>query len=447
MAVQAARRGRRGVAFRLAAVVVAAAVGLGIVETTKALSSPSEPSRPRPPAELAGMRLHMHGDQPHYHEVADTAGTKKLTKAERLARKARGLVFDGLRRVDREHPCRSGYVINTGKDSDRCSHGPDAAPEGVDVRVRPSAEELATTTSAAASDTGADALPCYGDGVTGPRVQAIYTHAADVPDRFGEIGALIPRWAARVDAVFSRSAAETGGTRHVQWVTNAGCSLSVVSVELSATGDDSLDNTISELTAKGFNRTDRKYLIWADAARYCGVGEILNDDSPAASNRNNFGPSFARVDASCWGQVNSVEAHELMHTLGGVQLSAPRSTGAWHCTDENDRMCLAEGSAPLAFNCPSTHETLFDCGNDDYYNTAPAAGSYLASHWNTANSSFLSASTPEACSFTSVVSETATKEKTKKRAGRKRHRRHRGQAADTATVAATACLPTTAFSS
>jgi hypothetical protein len=252
---------------------------------------------------------------------------------------------------------------------------------------------------------------------------------------------MFPEWAARVDAVFAQSAAETGGKRHVRWVTNADCTLNVTSVKVSATGDDSLNDTISELKAQGFSRTDRKYLVWADAGRYCGIGEVRNDDSAGAGNQNNFGPSFARVDSACWGRDASVEAHELMHTLGGIQNSAPHSTGGWHCADENDRMCLADSSAvALSFPCPSAHENLFDCGHDDYFSTAAAPGSYLATHWNSANSSFLSADMPESCSITgqATTSETETSRKHKK----KRHHRRQASAQD----ATSACVPQSVFS-
>ena len=55
-------------------------------------------------------------------------------------------------------------------------------------------------------------------------------------------------------------------------------------------------------------------------------------------------------------------------------------------------MCYDDdGAGPvvMANVCLPEHEALLDCGDDDYFNTNPPAGSYLASHWNTANSSFL----------------------------------------------------------
>ena len=319
--------------------------------------------------------------------------TVALAPSHHASDAARGLVRRGLGPMLADGPCRSGFEMGEAG-SGRCTHGPDPAPPGVDVR-QPQSLAAAAAEAGQAGAAAGGSIVCIGDGTSGPRVQAIYAVASDRPDRFAAAAPLIPQWAGAVEAAFAASAAETGGERHVRWVTNPDCSLNVARVVLSPAGDDSLDATENDLAAQGFNRTDRKYLVWTDANVYCGIAGIYGDDRAGQDNRNNgvsrAAALVARIDNGCWGRSPSVEAHEVVHTLGGVQLSAPHSTEGWHCDDESDRMCYADDpSTVLSYVCPTSHEPLLDCGHDDYFSTSPPAGSYLAGHWNTANSAFLS---------------------------------------------------------
>jgi cell division septation protein DedD len=332
---------------------------------------------------------------------------------------AHGLVFSGLSREVGIGECRGNFELTGVRDRAQrpvCSHGPDPAPAGVDIRQ--SRQPVAPTSPAALPAPGSGvaaqgSVLCDGDGSTGYRVQLIYARASNVADRYGQYATSFQQWATNMDSAFSRSAAETGGDRHLRFVHDSSCNVVVDRVTLSTTGDDNFTNTLNELRSKGYGRTDRKYIVWTDANVYCGIGQVYYDDSagPAnASNGNSAVPGeIGRVDAGCWGQSSSAEAHELMHTLGGVQTSAPHATTKNHCVDEYDRMCYADGGGGvMKYICPSTHEALFDCNHDDYFSTAAPAGSYLATHWNIANSRFLIASGSTPTTTTTVPPPTTT---------------------------------------
>ncbi|HET6953551.1 MAG TPA: hypothetical protein VFI47_24450 [Acidimicrobiales bacterium] len=288
-----------------------------------------------------------------------------------------GQIYNGLEEADSGR-CVGGFAVGG---EETCTHGPDAPLPGLTMADEVPASADATLAAAAAV--------CTGDGTSGPRVEVLYVHAPG-NDRYAQYAASIAQWAVGVDTIYDESAKETGGRRHVRFVHGADCVPAVTDVEISSAALSNISQMISALRGQGFNRTDRKYLIFGDAGVYCGIGEFAGDTRKSASNRSNSGPSFARVDRSCW--APGPAAHELGHTLGAVNNNAPNSSLGGHCTDEWDVMCYSDSPyypAMRTICADRAHDDRLDCGHDDYYHTAPAAGTYLAGNWNVADSVFL----------------------------------------------------------
>lgn len=233
------------------------------------------------------------------------------------------------------------------------------------------------------------AWPCEGNGTDGRRVQFVY--ASDGTGNLAANRAALESYARRVEGTFLDSARSQGGERVVRFVTNGDCSLSILDAVVSPNALASFDAMVSELAGAGLNRPDRIYHVWTEANAYCGIGTVYSDDQPGAGNANERYAQYSRSDRPCW---NYAEAHEITHNLGGVQNSAPNSTGGLHCRDDYDVMCYADGASngqiltPL--RCPQpVAEDRLDCNADDYFALAPPAGSYLANHWDVANASAL----------------------------------------------------------
>ena len=293
---------------------------------------------------------------------------------------------------------------------DSCAHV-DIAPPGVDVNKPVSTAVLETREGAsaaavdAAQDEGVptaaevalvtDRVPCDGDGTSGYRTQAIYAVTADKANRYGDLQDQIKQWATGMNTVFNQSAAKTGGVRDLRFVSapngDGTCSPTVLNITLPVGAGASFGATINAMQNLGYTSGARKYSIWFDGTGQCGIAQTYLSSTPGQNNPNNGGyPQFARTDTPCWGSSQSVEAHELSHTMGSVQGDAPHATTNGHCYDESDRMCYADGGGKAMQQiCSGDQEVLFDCNNDDYYSTFPQAGSYLATHWNTADSRFL----------------------------------------------------------
>lgn len=309
----------------------------------------------------------------------------------------KGLHWQGIKPAKAGGQCdKSGTyeLVDSKGNSQGCTHGPDPAPDGVDITqdTKPLAD--AGTTGFSLAPKAEAATSCSDPGTDGNRVVLVYAHASDKPDRYATYASTFRALAAHTDAVYYASAQQTGGARHIRFATDASCNLIINRVTLSTTGDDNLGNTVNELHAKGYNAPSRKYLVFMDANVYCGIGQLFVDDKADQSNYNNGNPGVqamvARVDNGCWRSTNpDAPTHELTHTLGAVQTTAPYHTSGLHCYDEYDVMCYDDGTHAMSYICPSTQEDRLDCNKNTYFNTKPASGSYLATHWNVARSVFL----------------------------------------------------------
>ena len=288
---------------------------------------------------------------------------------------------------DWQDQCNDPSMVRLAK-TELCTHGPDPMP---------AAFALGQATESSAPVEAQDSAPiaCESDGQTGFRVQVLYVRGTSSPALSADRLAAIRGWVADMDQIYQDNAETTGPSRNIRFVHAAGdpCQPAVDDVTVTSAALNDFDSMISQLENKGYDKADRIYLSFVNANTYCGIGTLWDDDNPdGAANWNNFGPSYSRVDAKCW--AGWVAAHEVMHNLGGVQLSAEHTSNGFHCIDEYDIMCYDDGPAspPMREICTPEalyDDTLLDCNHDDYYNTDPVDGSYLDNHWNPANNRFL----------------------------------------------------------
>jgi hypothetical protein len=324
------------------------------------------------------------------------------------------------------HPDQDGPTF-TVRDTTPSVHL-DEPPPGVDIHVSPSTQTLlaaagltgkvalngaataagpllARTTpppgTPTTSSLGQHVLPsCSGvaDGNAGKHVQVAYVTQAGGTDRYASVVAALQSYVADVDDVMAVSSAETGGGRRVRWVVDAQCVpviahvvLPAGSLGLATDADGGFNATINAMKALGNTSPNRKYLMFAEADNLCGIAQVYPSSAKANNVNDGFAPMFARVDSACWTSTyHSVAAHELMHTLGSVMSDSLHPSAAGHCTDDYDVMCYQDGGGVvMTYPCPASHEQLYDCNHDDYFSTDPAPATYLATHWNTADSGFL----------------------------------------------------------
>jgi hypothetical protein len=122
-----------------------------------------------------GAPVPLPGDEPSGVRTAD-------------AQAARGLVYDSLFPALPGSPCEGvAFEIHEADGGVSCTHGPDPAPPGIDVRAPRSLAAF----QADAQALGPSAVPCIGNGTSGRRVQVIYAVSSDKVDRYDAIAPLI----------------------------------------------------------------------------------------------------------------------------------------------------------------------------------------------------------------------------------------------------------------
>lgn len=306
-----------------------------------------------------------------------------------------------------------------------CSHGPDPVDAfGGAARLKQtSAVQEQGVAAAAASELTA---LCSAGGVSGKRIEVIYGVPQDRTNRYNAMVAPLRDMMRQVNN--NLEAADAATSQTYRFLCTNGVDVTVRNVTLLPVGSDasftfddyvaSLQNQIEfGLGPVDFIANERLYIAYIDQVQdsypFGGQGELSIDDQPsAAANANN--DSRPRYSMSAYLNM-PVIAHEIGHNIGAVQDSAPHSSKGGHCYDEADLMCYDDGGlyfalgGTLTFTCPGP-DTAIDCHDEDYYYPGtPPASNYLATHWNTANSGFLtpvvSAATPPTVTVKSPVSE------------------------------------------
>ncbi|HEX6022313.1 MAG TPA: hypothetical protein VFZ00_09985 [Solirubrobacter sp.] len=287
--------------------------------------------------------------------------------------------------------------------------------------------------TAQAQGDGADGLPTawcgdelrsnYPDTTAKPAFKVVYAYASDRPNRFtGWMHAL----QANVALVERFLSAQSGGTKALRFDMGTRCGAQYVDIQVvalpgprAAFADNFTAIANAVRNALGTSGTPRNTIILADGlaggTHEYGLGETIMGtagEQPGTKNVHNRGGLtsilFSRDGASApgnarWGWWPEGFLHEASHNLGAVQWGAPHSTQPLgkqlpqygHCFQGADVMCYAEDSgarSQMVNDCaglPGAIPQNYDCGRDDYFNPAPSPGSYLATHWNTYDSSFM----------------------------------------------------------
>lgn len=211
----------------------------------------------------------------------------------------------------------------------------------------------------------------------------LYGHLTGTPDLIGAQAPTIRTSIEQVNALLAADSFASGGiTADYKVLCDEG---GQVRIDSFTAASASFADIVAGAKAAGFKDARADYTIFFDApAPACGIGSYSTDSSLSPDNRSNSGGGYGISYQGCW--LDGTPMHENAHSQGAVQPDSPNSTGTGgHCYDERDIVCYSpdggdRNQSGVVSRCRD--RIAFDCGDDDYFDSAPEPGEYLAGHWN-----------------------------------------------------------------
>ena len=348
----------------------------------------------------------------------------------------------GYTRVDLARTCagETGFIAVAGQ-GPLCAAGPVSvlrlnggrhvqitAPDTTEMLRHPAeAGAAAGVPTASPSSAASSSPPHCMTSASQPHVELYYAHFQGEADNFSVLGPDIQQQFLAVDDNYINydAAHWFGLSMHLIVQCDTMGEPEVHDITLSTRLQSSNFSTIiSDMNGQGHCAASQggacaapgpvHYWVFTDgnpvsAYGYAGQSTVIGDDSPGPGNAINSSDAYSVNYGYCLnpapgtsacdppyddqgpGYGPQIFAHEDGHALGAVQLSAPHSSGAWHCYDGTDVMCYNDGGTNgwryTTSDCPAAPNGTnpFDCGFDDYFNPTPQPGSYLATHWDVAS--------------------------------------------------------------
>lgn len=215
------------------------------------------------------------------------------------------------------------------------------------------------------------------------RIQILYVY--DQEDRLETLLPEIKREMLLADSVLVYTSSLRNKPLHLKFNVDENCQPIIEKIHWPGAGELAMGEFLYNLYVRKAAPVT-KFLVFVETYNYAGFGSLEGDDKKLENlNQTNSGFAVVSANSISW----YVILHEIFHTLGAVNSSAPNSDKNAHCYIQQDVMCYWN-FWPVVEKCDII---LLDCTGDNYFNPNPMPFSYLSQHWNTADSVYLTEST------------------------------------------------------